>query len=117
VVLPSRFRIDHLPGGIEPGDGTWFAAVRAPEGMTVLREVSSVPSSDEEHWVGLYGDDPHGLDVPGMLASVVAPLGAASVPVFVVSTFHSDLVLVPVERFDEATNVLRAAGHEVVIVD
>ncbi|MFM9633190.1 MULTISPECIES: ACT domain-containing protein [Streptomyces] len=49
-----------------------------------------------------------------MLAAVVGPLGSAGIPVFVASTHASDLVLVPVERYDEAASVLRAAGHEIV---
>jgi hypothetical protein len=48
-----------------------------------------------------------------MLGAVVGPLAAAGVPVFVNSTFHSDLVLVPRARRVDAFVALRAAGHEV----
>ena len=48
-----------------------------------------------------------------MLASVVGPLAEAGIPVFVASTFHADLVLVPEARLDTATRALRDAGHAV----
>ncbi|MFF1404379.1 ACT domain-containing protein [Streptomyces sp. NPDC058294] len=116
LTLPALFRIEHVSGGARPADDDWYAVVRAPEGLTVVREVTADAdaSGEEEHWSGLYGDDPHGLDLPGMLAAVVGPLGAAGIPVFVTSTYHSDLVLVPTNRYDDAADALRSAGHEVV---
>jgi hypothetical protein len=111
--LPGYFVIEHRadadPSTVE---APWLALIRAPEGLTVIREVADAPS--EGCWSALYGDDPHGLDLPGMLAAVVAPLGAASVPVFVTSTYHADLVLVPTERRVDAMSALEGAGHRVV---
>jgi hypothetical protein len=108
-VLPDRFALDHLPDATFPEDDEWVALVRAPEGLTVLRHASPF-GSDADRWAGVYGD-PHGLDVPGMLASVVGPLAGAGVPVFVASTFHADLVLVPEDRLADAAAALRSAGH------
>ncbi|MEN8649777.1 ACT domain-containing protein [Streptomyces sp. 21So2-11] len=114
-VLAADYTVEHLPDGLFPTDDSWLALVRAPEGLTVIREVpdSSRVESGTELWAGLYGDVAHGLDLPGMLAAVVGPLATAGVPVFVSSTFHSDLVLVPRARVADAHAALRAAGHEV----
>jgi hypothetical protein len=71
------------------------------------------PFAEVERWVGFYGDAGHGLDLPGMLAAVVGPLADAGVPVFVASTYHADLVLVPEHRSKDATAALRDAGHRV----
>ncbi|TPW74044.1 ACT domain-containing protein [Schumannella soli] len=62
-------------------------------------------------WVGWYvsGEIPFGLT--GVVASLVQPLAAASCPVFVVSTFDSDLLLVPSASRDLAEATLRDAGH------
>jgi uncharacterized protein len=111
-VLPSRFVLDHLPEARLPADDSWVALVRAPEGLTVVRATDA--SDGRELWVGLYGGDTaHGLDVPGMLAALVGPLATAGVPVFVASTFHADLVLVPLDHRAEAVAALRSAGHDV----
>ncbi|MFC0037405.1 ACT domain-containing protein [Actinomadura rayongensis] len=111
--VPGRFVVEHLAHATLPEDDEWIALVRAPEGLTVVREAP--PWSEAEHWTGFYGDSPHGTDVPGMLAALVGPLAAAGVPVFVASTYHADLVLVPEHRADEAARVLADAGHRLVV--
>jgi hypothetical protein len=112
-VLPGEFVIDHLPGERSAPGGSWLSLVRAPEGLTVIREHEG-GRAPGDLWTGLYGDSAHALDLPGMLAALVGPLAAAQVPVFVASTYHADVVLVPRLRRDEALGVLRGAGHEVV---
>jgi hypothetical protein len=109
-VVPSVFAVEHLPQATFPEDDEWIALVRAPEGLTVVRE--TWPTGSRERWIGLYGGA-HGLGVPGMLAAVVGPLADAAIPVFVASTFHADLVLVPEPRVKEAVAVLEEAGHRV----
>ncbi len=116
-MLPGEFVIEHLPGAGGPVDDSWLAVVRAPEGLTVIRELTTGAQAPAEVWVALYGDSAHGLDLPGMLAAVVGPLGDAAVPVFVASTFHADLVLVPREHIERAFEALRAAGHRVAGTD
>ncbi|GAA4240345.1 ACT domain-containing protein [Actinomadura meridiana] len=110
-IVPSQFLVQHIPNVTFPEDDEWIALVRAPEGLTVVREAS--PFSEAERWVGFYGDAGHGLDLPGMLAAVVGPLADAGVPVFVASTYHADLVLVPEHRLKDATAALLDAGHRV----
>ncbi|MBF6171790.1 ACT domain-containing protein [Nocardia blacklockiae] len=111
-IVPSRFAVEHLPAATFPEDDEWIALVRAPEGLTVVREAP--PWERGEVWVGYYaGATAHGLDEPGMLAALVNPLAEAGVSVFVASTYHADLVLVPEARQEDATAALRAAGHEV----
>jgi hypothetical protein len=110
-VVPSEFTLGHAPDTTFPEDDEWIALIRAPEGLTIVREAWGQDAG--RRWLGFYGDDPHGPDVPGMLAAVVGPLAAAEVPVFVASTFHGDLVLVPAERRADAVIALTDAGHEV----
>ncbi|MFI6298581.1 ACT domain-containing protein [Nonomuraea sp. NPDC050790] len=104
-VVPSVFAVEHLPHATFPEDDEWIALVRAPEGLTVVRE--TWPTGSGERWIGLYGH------ARGLLAEVVGPLAEASIQVFVASTFHADLVLVPEHRVREAVEVLERAGHRV----
>ncbi|WP_280268711.1 ACT domain-containing protein [Nocardia wallacei] len=109
-IVPSRFAVEHLPNATFPEDDEWIALVRAPEGLTMVREAP--PWEQGEVWIGFYaGASAHGLDTPGMLAALVTPLAEAGVPVFVASTYHADLVLVPEQRRDEAAAALKEAGH------
>jgi hypothetical protein len=113
-LLPEVLSVSLVDGsdGVPADDPRWRAQVRAPEGLTVIRVAG--PEHDGARWRAVYGDTAHGLDVPGMLAAILVPLAAAGVPVFVASTFHADLVLVPVGDVDVALGALRAAGFEVV---
>ncbi|CAL9627746.1 hypothetical protein SUDANB15_05979 [Streptomyces sp. enrichment culture] len=113
-ILGPVFALEHRVGLREPGDGSWHALVRAPEGLTVIREADPA-TPEEERWTGLYDADAgHGLDVPGLLAAVITPLAGAAVPVFVASTYHADLVLVPRSLRQRAYAALRSEGHQIL---
>ena len=54
------------------------------------------------------------FSLTGVLASIAAPLAAANVSIFAVSTSDTDYVLVPGESLTAAMEALSASGHEVV---
>jgi hypothetical protein len=49
----------------------------------------------------------------GVLAGLLQPLAAAEIPVFTLSTFDTDWVLVPIDAADRAAEAWKAAGHPV----
>jgi uncharacterized protein len=113
-IQPGEYVIEHLPRHGPPSGADWLALVRAPEGLTVVRHPVGPEEPAGGRWGAFYsGQADHGLDVPGMLASVVNPLARAAIPVFVTSTYRADLVFVPAGRRHEAAEVLRQAGHVV----
>lgn len=110
-IMSPTFAVEQLPHDGVPEDD-WLVLVRAPEGLTVVREARGADAA--EQWIGFYGGaTAHGLDIPGMLSAIVKPLADAAIPVFVASTFHADLVLVPEPRKQQAITVLEEAGHQV----
>jgi hypothetical protein len=87
-----------------------LAVVLGPDGSTVVRR----DDAGEDAWSALWnGDDAHDLQATGMLNAIVAPLAAGNLPVWVVSSYDGDLVLVPADRVDEACEMLRGAGHHI----
>ncbi|MHA7133297.1 ACT domain-containing protein [Oerskovia turbata] len=110
-LLDSLFTLAHEPHASFPDDDEWVALVRAPEGLTVVREASPFGGAGDR-WAGFYGDA-HGLGKPGVLAAIVGPLAGADIAVFVASTFHADLVLVPEDSLETAVDALVDAGHTV----
>ena len=87
-----------------------LAVVFGPDGSTVMRR----DDTSEDAWSALWnGEEAHDVQATGMLSAVVAPLAAGGVPVWVASSYDGDLILVPADRLDEASEVLRAAGHQV----
>ncbi len=90
-----------------------LAVVFGPDGSTVMRR-DDRDDTGEDAWSALWnGDEAHDVQATGMLSAIVAPLAAGGVPVWVVSSYDGDLVLVPTDRLDEASEVLQAAGHQV----
>ena len=111
-IQPGEYVIDHLPQATVPPSTTdWLAAMRAPEGLTIVRPAQPADPA-ASRWVAFYsGQTAHGLDTPGMLAAVVNPLAQAALSVFVASTYHADLVLVQADHVQEAVEALRQVGH------
>ena len=50
----------------------------------------------------------------GVVTSLVAPLSAVGCPVFIVSTFDGDILMVPSPNAAHARELLAAAGRTVV---
>jgi hypothetical protein len=74
-----------------------LAVVFGPDGSTVMRR----DDAGADAWSALWnGDEAHDVQATGMLSAIVAPLAAAGVPVWVVSSFDGDLVLVPTDRLE-----------------
>jgi ACT domain len=49
----------------------------------------------------------------GILAAVTVPLAAAGIPVFAISVYNTDYILVKAINLERAAEILRNAGHEV----
>ncbi len=64
-------------------------------------------------WRCLEVEGPLELDETGILAALTRPLAAAGVPLFALSTFDTDYLLVPAARLDRALAALRGDGHAV----
>lgn len=106
---PDTFAIERHDSEDILGSADWIALVRAPQGLTVIRRVADT----DDGWRAFEGQSSHELDVPGMLLSILAPLGEAGLPVFAASTYDTDLVLVPASHAEKAAAVLKTAGHDV----
>ena len=67
----------------------------------------------EAGWAAFKLDGPFPFSMTGVLASFLQPLAEAQIPIFAISTFDTDYVLVKEENLARASAALRAAGHEV----
>jgi hypothetical protein len=105
--LPARSRLGSLPGG------EFLAFTRTGEELSIVCVAGETPEGAEvEGPYALFrvaGRLPLGLT--GVLASLVDPLRDAAIPVFALSTFDTDYVLVRRADRDRAEAALAAAGH------
>ena len=111
-VLEGRYVLERaVPDVKVADDADVLAFVRGPDGGACMRRQDAA----DDGWVALWnGDAAHPPDATGMLAAIVAPLAAGSVPVWVAASFDGDIVLIPAGRSEEACELLRRAGHHVV---
>ncbi|MCC3293934.1 ACT domain-containing protein [Arthrobacter sp. zg-Y411] len=97
-----------------PGTGAGFISVtRTPQELSLVCPAALAPANAETDgpWTALYAAGPMPFGLTGVVTSLVAPLSAAGCPVFVVSTFDGDILLVPSTDYARACDLLLAAGH------
>ena len=68
----------------------------------------------ERGWVALKLEGPFPFSMTGVLVSFLQPLAEARIPIFAISTFDTDYVLIKRENLEQAGAALGAAGHEKV---
>ncbi|WP_433472184.1 ACT domain-containing protein [Spirillospora sp. CA-142024] len=73
--------------------------------------MASADATVERGWSVLMVAGPLDFSLTGILAAIAGPLAAAEISIFAVSTYDTDYVLLRSDQADDATKVLRAAGH------
>lgn len=66
------------------------------------------------YWTCLKIEGPFAFSQVGILASFLDPLAMAGVPIFAVSTYDTDYILVQEADADRAIEALKAAGHTLI---
>lgn len=96
--------------------GGFFCVTRTAEELSIVCEEGRVPEGVrvERDWVALQLEGPFPFSMTGLLTSFLERLAEAGIPIFAVSTFDTDYVLMKREKLEQAVRVLGAAGHEAV---
>jgi len=121
IVLPDVLAVCRLPAGAPlsvPDESVGlFSVVRTREETSVVCAESAAPSGArvEAGWRAIKVVGPLDLALTGVLVSFASPLAEAGVPVFAVSTFDTDYVLVRDHSIPEAVEALKRAGHRVSV--
>ena len=68
----------------------------------------------EDGWSALAVEGPLDFGLTGILAALATCLAEASVPIFAVSTYDTDWILIKRTDLKRAVGALQAAGHVVV---
>jgi hypothetical protein len=121
LILPGSFAICKLlPDSPIPSWSTYggfFSITRTPDEISIVCTEDRVPKeiiNCSKGWRCLRVAGAMPFTAVGVLASLTAPLAAAGISVFAVSTFDTDYLLTQASDFERAATVLRAAGHIVV---
>ena len=92
----------------------WSVTRTADELSLVLPEENVLPDwKNEKGWRSLMVRGPLDFSLVGILAALAAALAAAGIPIFALSTFDTDYLLVKEQDLVHAVEVLTASGYEV----
>jgi uncharacterized protein len=100
-----------LPGWIEAAE--FLSITRTREELSIVCESSRVPAqiAAERGWRCLKVEGPLDLSLTGVLASLAEPLARAGIPIFAISTFDTDYLLVKAGNLEAGIAALESAGH------
>jgi uncharacterized protein len=116
-VLPGLLAIVRLPPECSIPDWALsapFSSVTRTAGelsIVCAEELVPVDREGEGGWRAIMLVGPFEFTMTGVLAAVADPLARAGVPIFAVSTFDTDYILVKQSSLDRAQAVLEAGGH------
>ena len=119
TLLPGRFAVCRfppdapLPAWLFHESAHVWSITRTPDELSVVCDEADVPPSVEAaplRWRAFRVEGPIPFEEIGVIAGLSAPLAAAGVPVFVISTHDTDLVLVPNEKLEAAHAAWRESG-------
>ena len=116
--LPDSYAVVRLQPGSELPEwvdkGPFRSVTRTDHEVSVVCRDRDVPEGEsvDRGWTLLETMGPFDFSLTGAIASLVEPLAKAEVPIFVISTFESDYVLVRSADLARAADALESAGHE-----
>lgn len=116
LLLPEELALCRLEPDEPPPEwsrGGFVATVRTDEELSVVCPAAAVPAGVKASagWRAFRVAGTLDLSLTGVLAALLGPLERAEIPIFAISSFDTDHVLVPGDRVDEARAALASAGH------
>jgi len=118
--LPDSFAICQLPANTDvPAwalQSAFFCVTRTADELSVVCPQKMIPPDvrHEAAWACLKLEGPFPFSQTGVLTSFVQPLSDRAIPIFAVSTFDTDYVLVKEAWIDKAIEILKEAGHQAI---
>lgn len=96
--------------------GGFYSVTRTKDELSIVCSDSVLPDGvvSEQGWRGLRVDGSMAFTEIGVLASLVAPLAAAGISVFAISTFDTDYLFVKETDWHDTLAQLKLAGHAIL---
>jgi hypothetical protein len=93
--------------------GEFTSVSRTAEELSIVCSTDNLPPEvhSPHRWICLKLEGPFPFSQTGVLLSFIEPLSEKNIPIFAISTYDTDYVLIQ-EKFISALALLREAGHE-----
>lgn len=94
--------------------GEFTSITRTADELSIVCAAGNLPReiNSPERWTCLKLEGPFPFSLTGVLLSFIEPLSTNGVPIFAVSTYDTDYVLIQENSGDRAIELLKHAGHE-----
>ena len=112
IALPyvlSVAKYDSLPSGMVG----WYSLSVTESEISLVAETAKLPTgyvAREDGWRALKVEGTLDFSLVGILASISAALAERGIPIFVLSTYDTDVILVKGDRLRDATAALESKG-------
>lgn len=96
--------------------GEFTSITHSGEELSIVCPADNLPPdiACQQRWIGLKLEGPFPFSQTGVLLSFIQPLSDKGIPVFAISTYDTDYVLVQEEFAAVALQLLNQADHELV---
>ncbi len=97
----------------------FFAVTRTDDELSIVCPQANVPleirkTGVEGEWRCFKVEGPLAFALTDVLLAIAAPLAAAGISIFAISTYKTDYVLVKQHALEQAIQTLAQAGHRVI---
>jgi hypothetical protein len=116
--LPGPYTIVRLAPGAPAPDwatkGEFTSITRTTDEFSIVCPSENLPPDvgSSHRWICLKLEGPFPFSLTGVLLSFIEPLSSKGIPIFAISTYDTDYVLIQEEWAGAAISALQAAGHE-----
>jgi len=121
--LHGPYAIVHLaPDAPAPAwatNGDFTSITRTADELSIVCPAANLPAEvhSPHRWICLKLEGPFPFSQTGVLLSFLEPLSSNGIPIFAISTYDTDYVLIQQEFEETALDQLRQAGHQLLSVD
>lgn len=116
--LSEIYAVCRLSPGENVADWMWrgdsfLSITRTPQELSVVCAEALVPDTVqvERGWTVIQVHGPLDFALTGILAQLAVPLAEAGIPIFALSTYDTDYLMVKIEHKKRARRVLEDEGH------
>jgi len=97
--------------------GEFTSISRTADELSIVCPADNLPRDvdTQHHWVCLKLEGPFPFSQTGVLLSFIEPLSSNGIPIFAISTYDTDYVLIQEQFWGMSLSALQQAGH--VLVD
>ena len=116
--LPGQYEIVRLAPDASVPDwavqGEFTSITRTRDELSIVCPTGNLPPDVQSthRWICLKLEGPFPFSQTGVLLSFIEPLSNNGIPIFAISTYDTDYVLIQEEYAGAAISFLQQAGHE-----